>query len=248
MGLCGDIKTTLEALLPLLQAKSDKSFLNDQLLGYSKVIKDLNAYVENKGSDNKIHPEYVMAMVDETAQANAIFTVDTGMTCVWGTRYLKASGQRKMLGSFNHGTMANAMPQAIGASFAYPGRQVIALCGDGGISMLLGDLATIAQYKLPVKIIVFNNRSLGMVKLEMEVAGLPDNETDMQNPDFAPGGSSDGYKELYRQPSGRCTPGIGRSLELTGSCSTECNDRSECTGYAPANRMESNDRIRTSHV
>ena len=185
MGLCGDIKTTLEALLPLLQAKSDKSFLNDQLLGYSKVIKDLNAYVENKGSDNKIHPEYVMAMVDETAQANAIFTVDTGMTCVWGARYLKASGQRKMLGSFNHGTMANAMPQAIGASFAYPGRQVIALCGDGGISMLLGDLATIAQYKLPVKIIVFNNRSLGMVKLEMEVAGLPDNETDMQNPDFA---------------------------------------------------------------
>ncbi len=168
-----------------LQAKSDKSFLNDQLLGYSKVIKDLNAYVENKGSDNKIHPEYVMAMVDETAQANAIFTVDTGMTCVWGARYLKASGQRKMLGSFNHGTMANAMPQAIGASFAYPGRQVIALCGDGGISMLLGDLATIAQYKLPVKIIVFNNRSLGMVKLEMEVAGLPDNETDMQNPDFA---------------------------------------------------------------
>ena len=120
------------------------------------------------------------------------------MTCVWGARYLKASGQRKMLGSFNHGTMANAMPQAIGASFAYPGRQVIALCGDGGISMLLGDLATIAQYKLPVKIIVFNNRSLsfsipkerllyslGMVKLEMEVAGLPDNETDMQNPDFA---------------------------------------------------------------
>ena len=185
MGLCGDIKTTLEALLPLLQAKSDKSFLIDQLLGYSKVIKDLNAYVENKGSDNKIHPEYVMAMVDETAQANAIFTVDTGMTCVWGARYLKASGQRKMLGSFNHGTMANAMPQAIGASFAYPGRQVIALCGDGGISMLLGDLATIAQYKLPVKIIVFNNRSLGMVKLEMEVAGLPDNETDMQNPDFA---------------------------------------------------------------
>ena len=155
------------------------------MLGYSKVIKDLNAYVENKGSDNEIHPEYVMAMVDETAQANAIFTVDTGMTCVWGARYLKASGQRKMLGSFNHGTMANAMPQAIGASFAYPGRQVIALCGDGGISMLLGDLATIAQYKLPVKIIVFNNRSLGMVKLEMEVAGLPDNETDMQNPDFA---------------------------------------------------------------
>ena len=185
MGLCGDIKTTLNALLPRLTQKTDKSFLKDQLLGYSRVIDKLNAYVKDKGNDNKIHPEYVMAMVNEVAQSDAIFTLDTGMTCVWGARYLKASGQRKMLGSFNHGTMANAMPQAIGASLAYPGRQVIALCGDGGISMLLGDLATIVQYKLPVKIIVFNNRSLGMVKLEMEVAGLPDNETDMYNPDFS---------------------------------------------------------------
>lgn len=184
MGLCGDIKTTLNALLPMIQAKNDKSFLNDQLLGYSKVKKNLKAYVEEKGSDNKIHPEYVMAMVNEVANADAIFTVDTGMTCVWGARYLEASGSRRMLGSFNHGTMANAMPQAIGASLAYPGRQVIALCGDGGISMLLGDLATIKQYKLPVKIIIFNNRALGMVKLEMEVVGIPDNETDMLNPDF----------------------------------------------------------------
>lgn len=185
MGLCGDIKTTLNTLLPLLKAKADKSFLNDQLLGHSKVIDNLNAYVVKKGTDNRIHPEYVMAMVNEVAHSDAIFTVDTGMTCVWGARYLQASGQRKMLGSFNHGTMANAMPQAIGASLAYPQRQVIALCGDGGISMLLGDLATIVQYKLPIKVIVFNNRALGMVKLEMEVAGLPDNETDMLNPDFA---------------------------------------------------------------
>lgn len=184
MGLCGDIKTTLNALLPLLTAKSDKSFLNDQLLGHSKVMAHLDAYVKDQGGDNKIHPEYVMAMVNEVANADAIFTVDTGMTCVWGARYLHASGKRRMLGSFNHGSMANAMPQAIGASLAYPGRQVIALCGDGGISMLLGDLATIVQYKLPIKIIVFNNRALGMVKLEMEVAGLPDNETDLLNPDF----------------------------------------------------------------
>lgn len=185
MGLCGDIKTTLTALLPLIHAKSDKSFLNDQLLGHSKVIANLNAYVEDKGKDNKIHPEYVMAMINEIAHADAIFTMDTGMTCVWGARYLQASGQRHMLGSFNHGTMANAMPQAIGASLAYPNRQVIALCGDGGLSMLLGDLATIVQYQLPIKIVVFNNRALGMVKLEMEVDGLPDNETDMMNPDFA---------------------------------------------------------------
>ena len=118
------------------------------------------------------------------ANKDTIFTVDTGMCCVWGARYVEATGERKLLGSFNHGTMANAMPMAIGAQLSYPDRQVIALCGDGGLSMLLGDIATIKQYELPIKIIVFNNRSLGMVKLEMEVNGIPDNETDMVNPDF----------------------------------------------------------------
>jgi pyruvate dehydrogenase (quinone) len=107
------------------------------------------------------------------------------MTCVWGARFIKSTGKRKMLGSFNHGSMANAMPMAIGAALSHPERQVVAMCGDGGISMLLGDLATIHQYNLPVKIIVFNNRALGMVRLEMQVAGLPDNQTDMINPDFA---------------------------------------------------------------
>ena len=152
---------------------------------YSEVKEDLAAYVKNKGNLNEIHPEYVMSVINELATENAIFTVDTGMTCVWGARYLQATGGRKMLGSFNHGSMANAMPQAIGAALAYPGRQVLALCGDGGLSMLLGDLATIVQYKLPVKVVVFNNRALGMVKLEMEVAGLPDWQTDLLNPDFA---------------------------------------------------------------
>jgi pyruvate dehydrogenase (quinone) len=106
------------------------------------------------------------------------------MCCVWAARYIEATGKRKMLGSFNHGSMANAIPQAIGASLACPGTQVVAFCGDGGLSMMMGDLMTIVQYKLPVKIIVFNNRSLGMVKLEMEVAGIIDRETDMLNPDF----------------------------------------------------------------
>ena len=133
----------------------------------------------------KIHPEYVMSEIDKLASDDAIFTVDTGMTCVWGARYLQATGKRHMLGSFNHGSMANALPQAIGAALAYPDRQVVALCGDGGLSMTLGDLETVVQYKLPIKIIVFNNRSLGMVKLEMEVDGLPDWQTNMLNPDFA---------------------------------------------------------------
>ena len=185
MGLCGDVKDTLQELLPLVRQKTNDSFLREQLAHYDKVKRNLRSAAEVKGKDEKIHPEYVISLIDELASKDAVFTVDTGMTCVWGARYLQATGKRKMLGSFNHGSMANAMPQAIGAALAYPGRQAVALCGDGGLSMMLGDLATIVQYKLPAKLIVFNNRSLGMVKLEMEVAGLPDWQTTMLNPDFA---------------------------------------------------------------
>jgi pyruvate dehydrogenase (quinone) len=185
IGLHGSIKNTLNALLPSIEQKKDNSFLQAQLKFYDEVKKHLQTYVDNTGRKEQIHPEFVAGTLNKLATDNAIFTVDTGMCCVWGARYIEATGKREMIGSFNHGSMANAMPQAIGAALACPGRQVIALCGDGGLSMLLGDLATIAQYELPIKIIVFNNRSLGMVKLEMEVAGLPDWQTDMVNPDFA---------------------------------------------------------------
>jgi pyruvate dehydrogenase (quinone) len=185
MGLCGSVKDTVRALLPLISKKGDDSFLKAQLEVYASVKKKMQIYVDDSGEKENIHPEMVASLINELSAKDAIYTVDTGMSCVWGSRYLNATGKRVMLGSFNHGSMANAMPQAIGAALACPGRQVIALCGDGGLSMLLGDLATIAQYKLPVKIVVFNNRSLGMVKLEMEVAGLPDWQTDMVNPDFA---------------------------------------------------------------
>lgn len=185
MGLHGDIKASLTALIPLLERQEDDSFLKAQLKVYEKVKEHLHTYVEDKGTVNAIHPEAVAFELNKLATEDAIFTVDTGMCCVWGSRYIDATGKRSMLGSFNHGSMANAMPHAIGAALSSPDRQVVALCGDGGISMLLGDLATIRQYNLPVKLVVFNNRSLGMVKLEMEVAGLPDTETDMLNPDFA---------------------------------------------------------------
>jgi pyruvate dehydrogenase (quinone) len=185
VGLCGSVKDTLAALLPLVGQKTDDSFLKAQLKIYADVKEKMQTYVDDTGKKELIHPEFVAHTLDQLADDDTIFTVDTGMSCVWGSRYINATGKRRMLGSFNHGSMANAMPQAIGAALASPGRQVIALCGDGGLSMLLGDLATITQYNLPIKIIVFNNRSLGMVKLEMEVAGLPDWQTDMHNPDFA---------------------------------------------------------------
>jgi pyruvate dehydrogenase (quinone) len=185
VGLHGSVKDTLKALLPLLTQKEDDSFLKAQLKVYEEVKKKMQTYVDAAGEKENIHPEFVASTINKLAADDAIFTVDTGMSCVWGSRYIEATGKRKMLGSFNHGSMANAMPQAIGAALTCPARQVIALCGDGGLSMLLGDLATITQYKLPVKIIIFNNRSLGMVKLEMEVAGIPDWQTEMFDPDFA---------------------------------------------------------------
>jgi pyruvate dehydrogenase (quinone) len=185
IGLIGKAKDTLQHLLPLVRENKNSDFLNLQLEFYSKVKEHKLIYVNDKGSENLIQPEYVAHTLDRLANDAAVFTVDTGMCCVWGARYINGTGKRRMLGSFTNGSMANAMPQAMGVQKAFPEKQVIAMCGDGGISMLLGDLATINQYNLPVKIIVFNNRSLGMVKLEMEVAGLPDNETDMINPDFA---------------------------------------------------------------
>jgi pyruvate dehydrogenase (quinone) len=216
VGLCGSVKDTLTALLPQIEQHTDNSFLKAQLDFYADVKSNMKIYVEDAGTKDNIHPEYIANLIDELAADDAIFTVDTGMSCVWGARYISATGKRKMIGSFNHGSMANAMPQAIGAALACPGRQVIALCGDGGISMLLGDLATITQYNLPIKIIVFNNRSLGMVKLEMEVAGLPDWQTEMHNPDFAMVAKAMGIKGITVNDPDEAKQALREALMFNG--------------------------------
>lgn len=216
IGLCGDVKLTIQSLLRMLHPKTDDNFLLKQLKRYEEVKKDLNAYTEDKGKEDRIHPEYVMSEIDKLAYEDAIFTLDTGMTCVWGARYLQATGKRHMLGSFNHGSMANALPQAIGAALACPERQVIALCGDGGLSMTLGDLQTVVQYNLPIKVIVFNNRSLGMVKLEMEVDGLPDWQTDMLNPDFAQVAEAMGMKGFNVHDPEEVLPTLYNAFESDG--------------------------------
>ena len=184
IGLAGDIKDTINALLPKLKGNEDSDFLEEMQKEYQKSEKALEEFAVAEGEKDEIHPEYVAHVINELADDDAIFTVDTGMSSVWAARFLKGKRERYLTGSFNHGSMANAMPMAIGASASDKNRQVVAMCGDGGISMLLGDLATIVQYKLPVKLIIFNNRSLGMVKLEMEVDGYLDWQTDMHNPDF----------------------------------------------------------------
>lgn len=216
MGLCGDIKITLQKLLPLLDKKTNDAFLKKQLQKYDNAINNLSSYVNEKGVEGKIHPEYVMSEIDRLADKDAVFTVDTGMTCVWAARYLHATGARKMLGSFNHGSMANALPQSIGAALAVPGREVIALCGDGGLSMTLGDLETVVQYKLPIKIFVFNNHSLGMVKLEMEVSGLPDWQTNMLNPDFEKVAQAMGIEGMTVTLPEMVTPALQKALAAEG--------------------------------
>ena len=183
-GYCGDIKSTLQELIPMIAVKKSTDFLDKMRVLHQKIEDIYDSYVQEKGSEKNIHPEYVAYLVNKLADDDAIFTVDTGMSAVWAARYLKAGKNRYLTGSFNHGSMANAMPMAIGAGLSHPQRQVIAFCGDGGISMLMGDLMTISQYQIPVKIIIFNNRSLGMVKLEMRVQGYIDWQTDMVNPDF----------------------------------------------------------------
>lgn len=216
MGLAGNVKDTLQALLPLIQKKEKDDFLQDQMKLYNKVKKNLAAMADQRGKIDYIAPEYVATVIDKLAAEDAIFTVDTGMCCVWGARYLQATGKREMLGSFSHGSMANAMPMAIGAALARPDQQVIALCGDGGLSMMMGDLATIVEYKLPVKLIVFDNRSLGMVKLEMEVAGLPDSETNMYNPDFAAIAQAMGMKNLSVNDPDKVEETIAQALAIDG--------------------------------
>jgi len=185
VGLVGQVKPTLAALLPRLSDKSERKYLDACLEHYAKTRKDLDDLAVGTPGRTPIHPQYVARLINELASDNAIFTCDVGTPTVWAARYLRMNGQRRLLGSFTHGSMANALPQAIGAQAALPDRQVVTLSGDGGVAMLLGDLLTLRQHNLPVKVVVFNNGSLGFVELEMKAAGLLAYGTDLVNPNFA---------------------------------------------------------------
>ncbi|MFD5814219.1 thiamine pyrophosphate-dependent enzyme [Streptomyces sp. NPDC127038] len=199
VGLAGDVGATLRGLLPLLKAAPDRAHLDDARDRFAhwqegqrrladpghetRLPGKLRAVLDNR--DHEIRPEALAAAVDAYADQDAVFTSDTGMATVWLSRFVTMSGTRRLIGSYNLGSMANAMPQALGAQLWAPDRQIVAFCGDGGLSMLLGDLMTIKTYRLPVKLVVFDNRRLGMVKLEQEQAGLPEFGTELDNPDFA---------------------------------------------------------------
>lgn len=182
----GDARETLRALNSRVKVKTDRRFLDRMLKKHADALEGVvKAYTRKVEKHTPIHPEYVAAVLDELADEDAVFTVDTGMCNVWAARYLSPNGKRRIIGSFSHGSMANALPQAIGAQFTDRTRQVVSMSGDGGFSMLMGDFLTLVQYDLPVKVVLFNNSSLGMVELEMLVSGLPSYGTTNRNPDFA---------------------------------------------------------------
>ncbi|MFT8646429.1 MAG: thiamine pyrophosphate-dependent enzyme, partial [Gluconacetobacter sp.] len=185
LGLVGDVGTTITALLPKLTVKADRAHLDTSLGLYAKAREGLDDLAVGTPGRRPIHPQYLAKLVSEAASDDAVFTADVGTPTIWAARYLQMNGRRRLVGSWVHGSMANAMAHAIGIQAAQPGRQVVSLSGDGGFTMLMGDLITLTQQKLPVKIVIFNNGVLGFVALEMKAAGFVDVGVDLKNPDFA---------------------------------------------------------------
>jgi pyruvate dehydrogenase (quinone) len=216
LGLIGNVKDTLEELTPLLEDKQDRKYLDLCLENYKAARKGLDDLAVGEPGRTPIHPQYVAKVVDELASADAVFTCDVGTPTIWAARYLRMNGHRRLLGSFTHGSMANALPQAIGAQSAFPGRQVISLSGDGGLAMLLGELLTLRQLKLPVKLVVFNNSTLGFVELEMKAAGLLDFATDLVNPNFAQLAESAGLLGLRVEKPEELEPAVKQALAHDG--------------------------------
>jgi pyruvate dehydrogenase (quinone) len=216
LGLCGDIKATVAALLPLLREKRETAHLDAARREHALAMQKLDVYVEHVRERRPIHPEYLTATLNELAAPDAIFTADTGTPNIWAARYLRAARERRIIGSLSHGSMANALPQAIGAQLRYPGRQVIALSGDGGLSMLLGELITLTHYQLPVNVVVFDNGSLAFIDLEMKAAGFPPWQTDLHNPDFARMAEAMGILGVRIEHPGDVRDGLQRALAHDG--------------------------------
>jgi pyruvate dehydrogenase (quinone) len=216
--LVGTVKDTLPALFPLLKAKeaSDRNHLGKMRQHYVRTRRDLDKLARADHNRTPLHPQYVAQSVSEAASGDAVFIPDVGSPIIWSARYLAMNGRRRLIGSFIHGSMANAMPQAIGAQAAFPGRQVIALSGDGGIAMLLGDLITLRQHRLPVKIVVFNNGALAFVELEMMSAGVPKWGTDLDNPDFAEVARSVGLYGVRVERPDELGPALRAAFEHDG--------------------------------
>jgi pyruvate dehydrogenase (quinone) len=216
LGLVGDVGATIEALLPKLTVKTDRRHLDASLAHYEKAREGLDDLAEGRPGRKPIHPQYLARVVSEAAAQDAIFTADVGTPTIWAARYLKMNGRRRLIGSWVHGSMANAMAQGIGIQAARPDRQVVSLSGDGGFTMLMGDLITLTQMDLPLKVIVFNNGVLGFVALEMKAAGFVETGVSLKNPDFAAMARAMGVHALRVEDPGELPAAVAELLAHPG--------------------------------
>jgi pyruvate dehydrogenase (quinone) len=220
-GFVGETKTTLRALLPKLEQNQHQQHLKDSVEHYRKARKGLDDLASGNSNKKPIHPQYVASMLNRLAAEDAVFSCDVGTPTIWAARYLTMNGKRRLLGSFNHGSMANALPQAIGVQASHPGRQVITMSGDGGFSMLMGDVLTLKQHELPVKVIVFKNDALAFVELEMKANGFINFATDLHSPDFTKIGEGAGLLGLRAETPDQVEPAIAQALKHDGPALVE---------------------------
>jgi pyruvate dehydrogenase (quinone) len=220
-GFMGDTRTTLRALLPKLMQNGNDKHLKASLEHYKKARKGLDELATAGSGKKPVHPQYVVRVLDELAAKDAVFTCDVGTPTIWAARYLTMNGKRRLIGSFNHGSMANALPHAIGAQVSHPRRQVVSLSGDGGLAMLMGDILSLRQLNAPVKIIVFKNNSLAFVELEMKAAGILDFGTDLVNPNFARMAEGAGLLGLTAETPAEVRPMIAQALQHDGPALVE---------------------------
>jgi len=216
LGIVGDVQSTISALLPLLEQKRDGAHLAQAREHYARARKGLDELAVGKPGRGLLHPQQIAKAISDQAAPDAVFTCDVGLPTVWAARYLAMNGKRRLLGSFWHGSMANAMAQAIGAQAAFPDRQVISLSGDGGFTMLMGDVLSLKQLKLPVKVVVFNNGALGFIELEQKSTGFLDFGTDLENPNFAAMAESVGIKGIRIEDPAEVDAGIAAALAHDG--------------------------------
>jgi pyruvate dehydrogenase (quinone) len=216
LGVVGDVGATLEMLLPNIKEKRNRTHLDQATEHYRKARKGLDELAVGKPGKRPIHPQQVAKAISDHATADAIFTCDVGLPTVWAARYLAMNGKRRLIGSFNHGSMANAMAQTIGAQTAFPGRQVISLSGDGGFTMLMGDFLSLVQLGLPVKVVVFNNSALGFIEIEQKSTGFLDYGTGFKNPNFATMAEASGIRGIRLEDPGDVDKGIAEALAHDG--------------------------------
>ncbi len=216
LGVIGDVRSTIEALLPRVKARTDSRHLDQARKHYKKAREDLDALAVSRSGKGPIHPQQVAKAISDHASEDAVFTCDVGLPTVWAARYLAMNGKRRLIGSFWHGSMANAMPQAIGAQIAFPRRQVISLSGDGGFTMLMGDFLSLVQLGLPVKVVVFNNSALGFIEIEQKSSGFLDTGTSFKNPNFAAMAEAVGVRGIRLEAPGEVESGIAEALAHDG--------------------------------